>query len=609
MKRTLLFFALFFIISNLFAQITDNHRHPFDQSEDFYITPPGYATWDDPSGTDENRDLLGYNIYLDGVFIGYFTEFYIQMLYYFFVPEQSYIIGIQAVYTGGAGPLIEFIYMYNPDLNSVQDFSVTNSGYVSWDPPIPSDNSRELLGYNIYLGVDFVSFTTDLFYQYDENSLIPEQTYVSGVTAVYDEGESSTEFGFFNYSLNNPIIIVDPEEIYVTLNPDESIDVDLTVSNPGSDVLFFNIEVLDAPWILINPNVYYSVEAGEFIVVSIPISAAGLEDITLTAELIFENNAGQDVIVPVTMVVTGNAYPATDVLAVVNVENTEVSLTWNSPLPDERDLESYNVYRFLEINSAIPFLWELISEGSADTSFVDTDWVLLEPDFYQYAVKAVYANGIVAEAAFSNVVEKLLVFNPPQNLYVVHTYSFFNNIYHLYWEVPEPCNATLINYNIYVNYEVYVTVSDNILDYLIINAPTMPLTAESIFYITALYENPNGESEPSNIVICIAMCSSEQNIVSSDNLLIGNYPNPFHPETTISFSLTTEFTENTELIIYNLKGQKIRELKIENLKLKINKVIWDGTDDNNHPVSSGIYFYQLKVGNQYSETKRMLLLK
>ncbi|NQV18284.1 MAG: hypothetical protein HQ534_07075 [Armatimonadetes bacterium] len=314
------------------------------------------------------------------------------------------------------------------------------------------------------------------------------------------------------------------------------------------------------------------------------------------------------------------AYPATEVLAVVNVENTEVLLTWNSPTPDERDLESYDVYRFLEINSVIPFLWELISEGSTDTSFVDTDWILLEPDIYQYAVVAVYSNGIVAEAAFSNVVEKLQVFNPPQNLYVDHTYSFTNNIYHLYWEVPEPCNATLINYNIYVNYEVYVTVSDSLLDYVIIDAPIMPGSGESIFYVTALYENPNGESEPSNIVICFPMISSEQNIVSSANLLIGNYPNPFNPETTISFSLNTENTslhnatawqaEDTELIIYNLKGQKIKTLyPFPNGSLGTREVVWNGTDENNQPVSSGIYFYQLKIGNQYSETKRMLLLK
>ena len=90
--------------------------------------------------------------------------------------------------------------------------------------------------------------------------------------------------------------------------------------------------------------------------------------------------------------------------------------------------------------------------------------------------------------------------------------------------------------------------------------------------------------------------------------LYQNYPNPFNPSTTISFS-TTEHTENTEIIIYNVKGQKVRELKIENLKFKINEVVWNGKDDNGKNVGSGIYFYKLKVDDKTIATKKCLLLK
>ena len=95
--------------------------------------------------------------------------------------------------------------------------------------------------------------------------------------------------------------------------------------------------------------------------------------------------------------------------------------------------------------------------------------------------------------------------------------------------------------------------------------------------------------------------------------LIGNYPNPFKPSgaghsptTTISFELNTENTEDTELIVYNIKGQIIRQYSIFNIQ---SSITWDGTDENNQPVSSGIYLYQLKVGKDFSQTKRMLLLK
>jgi len=92
------------------------------------------------------------------------------------------------------------------------------------------------------------------------------------------------------------------------------------------------------------------------------------------------------------------------------------------------------------------------------------------------------------------------------------------------------------------------------------------------------------------------------------NYELSNYPNPFNPSTTISFNLTTEFTENTELIIYNLKGQKIKKFEIINLKLEINNVVWDGTDQDNKPVSSGIYFYKLRSG-EIEICRKMLLLK
>jgi len=92
--------------------------------------------------------------------------------------------------------------------------------------------------------------------------------------------------------------------------------------------------------------------------------------------------------------------------------------------------------------------------------------------------------------------------------------------------------------------------------------------------------------------------------------LAQNYPNPFNPTTTTSFSLTTEAAENVELFIYNLKGQKVKNLTNSLTHQPTNRysVTWNGTDDNNHPVSSGIYFYKLRVGNE-EQLKKMILLR
>ncbi len=100
----------------------------------------------------------------------------------------------------------------------------------------------------------------------------------------------------------------------------------------------------------------------------------------------------------------------------------------------------------------------------------------------------------------------------------------------------------------------------------------------------------------------------ENNIPVENEILISNYPNPFNPTTTLSFSI--EQNEQVELIIYNLKGQKIKVFTFPNGSLGTSKhnVVWNGTDDNNRIVSSGIYFYQLKT-ESFSFVKKMILMK
>lgn len=95
-----------------------------------------------------------------------------------------------------------------------------------------------------------------------------------------------------------------------------------------------------------------------------------------------------------------------------------------------------------------------------------------------------------------------------------------------------------------------------------------------------------------------------------ENFLSNNYPNPFNPTTTISFSLKSGITEETELVIYNLKGQKVKVCTIPSGSIGTNelRVVWNGTDDNEKQVSSGIYFYKLKSGD-FQKTKKMILMK
>ena len=85
-----------------------------------------------------------------------------------------------------------------------------------------------------------------------------------------------------------------------------------------------------------------------------------------------------------------------------------------------------------------------------------------------------------------------------------------------------------------------------------------------------------------------------------------NYPNPFNPTTTIEFTLPA--AGFTNLLIYNVMGQKVRELVFDTMKAGVHAVIWDGRDDSGNPVSSGIYLINLKSGEHIS-TGRMLMMK
>ncbi len=106
-----------------------------------------------------------------------------------------------------------------------------------------------------------------------------------------------------------------------------------------------------------------------------------------------------------------------------------------------------------------------------------------------------------------------------------------------------------------------------------------------------------------------AEVTADGELLPNVSKLIGNYPNPFNPETTISFSLTTESSENISLIVYNIKGQKVKTLANNNFDAGTHQVVWNGKDNNNHPVASGIYFYQLSIDDKVIASKKCLLLK
>ncbi|MBN2423519.1 MAG: T9SS type A sorting domain-containing protein [Calditrichaceae bacterium] len=99
---------------------------------------------------------------------------------------------------------------------------------------------------------------------------------------------------------------------------------------------------------------------------------------------------------------------------------------------------------------------------------------------------------------------------------------------------------------------------------------------------------------------------TNNNPVSSEYVLYQNFPNPFNPSTTIGYHI--QVTGTVRLTIYNVLGQKVKTLVNTIQNKGVYSVHWDGTDDKNIPVGSGMYMYQLQT-NTHNLQKKMLLLR
>ncbi len=90
--------------------------------------------------------------------------------------------------------------------------------------------------------------------------------------------------------------------------------------------------------------------------------------------------------------------------------------------------------------------------------------------------------------------------------------------------------------------------------------------------------------------------------------LYANYPNPFNPTTTISYSVDNP--QHVNISVYNVKGQLVKVLldqQVTDAKVK-HSVNWNGTDSNRNKVSSGIYFTVMKTRDDV-KTNKMVLSK
>lgn len=111
----------------------------------------------------------------------------------------------------------------------------------------------------------------------------------------------------------------------------------------------------------------------------------------------------------------------------------------------------------------------------------------------------------------------------------------------------------------------------------------------------------------------LEMTSTEHHIVRPDTVtdLTGNFPNPFNPNTTISFEVGNKAGDSpvaVNITVYNIRGQAVATLIDEKMPPGQYSVQWNGRDSSGNEVGSGIYFYTLQTAD-ITMARKMMLVK
>jgi hypothetical protein len=218
----------------------------------------------------------------------------------------------------------------------------------------------------------------------------------------------------------------------------------------------------------------------------------------------------------------------------------------------------------------------------------------------EYYYPQIIEDVVVAEDVVTDGVdfelEWILVLNPPQEI-SIDPETGEGTI-----EPPEPYPGTeFTHYNLYVDDTLEAQFEENYFD--LTEWITLEIGHTYMIEVSAVYDL--GESERVEIEYTYEGTDADEPIVSTTKLL-GNYPNPFNPETNILFSLKS--AGQVAIEIFNIKGEKIRSLTCEEFPAGNHTIVWDGKNDKGNIVSTGVYSYRMITDDQ-TDIKKMLLIK
>ena len=89
---------------------------------------------------------------------------------------------------------------------------------------------------------------------------------------------------------------------------------------------------------------------------------------------------------------------------------------------------------------------------------------------------------------------------------------------------------------------------------------------------------------------------SSSDLIPSSTELSNIYPNPFNPSTTIDYNLNV--SSDVSIVIYDMKGSIVRTLVSDYQDAGLHQISWNGRNDSNSQVSSGMYLVRMDANGQ-----------
>ena len=411
--------------------------------------------------------------------------------------------------------------------------------------------------------------------------------------------DTGLNFGYPYLQALPDVVVSYPPVLLIAESSDFVVNLTWQAPEAGSDgsLMYFRVYRLmdgETDWIMIT-------ETDNSTILDFTDSDVAFDtEYSYTITAVYENPSGESAPSNIaTVVIPDNIVTPVEVQTEI-VENNIV-VTWEmgsdgrvTP-PEWHSRNSFSDFR----RAFIHFELERNEDFLAFTDelvFIDTN---PEPDInYIYRVRAVYDGG---ESNWAEAPPIFIpIFNPPLNL----TATAEDRVVNLIWEIPSEQNfGTCVGYIVYRD-NIEIT---EIIDELSYNDTDIQNEVVYTYYVTAIYTDPDGESAPSNEETATGIVSdNDENDLPVVTALMGNYPNPFNPETVIRFSVAVESVVLID--IYNIRGQKVRTLLNDFVNRGEHSVVWNGRDDTGHAVGSGVYFYRMITKDDVF-MRRMVLMK